>query len=98
LGFIILQIQGTFKGYIQTIAVARNARGKGIGSQLIAFAEERILKISPNVFICVSAFNHQAQKLYGRLGYKEVGVLNDFIVTGLDEILLRKSIGSLSEI
>ncbi|MBN8836277.1 MAG: GNAT family N-acetyltransferase [Sphingobacteriia bacterium] len=96
LGFIILQMQGTFKGYIQTVAVAENARDKGIGSQLIGFAEEKILRTSPNIFICVSLFNHQAQKLYKRLGYEEVGILKDFIVNGFDEILMRKSFGSLS--
>lgn len=96
LGFIILQMQGTFKGYIQTVAVAENARNKGIGSQLICFAEEKILRTSPNIFICVSLFNHQAQKLYKRLGYEEVGILKDFIVNGFDEILMRKSFGSLS--
>lgn len=96
LGCIILQMQGTFKGYIQTIAIAEHARRKGIGSQLIAFAEARILNISPNIFICVSSFNHQAQKLYKKLGYKEIGVLKDFIVTGFDEIIMRKTFGSLS--
>ena len=96
-GFIILQMQGTFKGYIQTIAVAANARGKGIGTLLISFAEKRILEISPNVFMCVSSFNTAAQKLYYRLGYEKIGVLKDFIVKGYDEILLRKTSGTLSE-
>lgn len=95
LGFIILQMAGTFKGYIQTIAVAANARSKGIGTALIDFAEKRIAAISPNVFICVSSFNKKAQDLYIKLGYEKVGVLKDFIVKGYDEILLRKTSGPI---
>ncbi len=95
LGFIILQMAGTFKGYIQTIAVAADARGKGIGTSLIEFAEKRIATISPNVFICVSSFNKKAQDLYYKLGYEKVGILKDFIVNGYDEILLRKTTGTL---
>jgi len=96
-GFIILQMAGTFKGYIQTICVTPEARGKGIGTALIRFAEQRIFSVSPNVFMCVSSFNHEAAKLYQQLGYEKIGELKDFILEGYSEILLRKSIGTLSE-
>lgn len=96
LGFIILQMAGTFKGYIQSICVAPEARGKGIGTALIKYAEERIFTISPNVFMCVSSFNSEAAKLYEHLGYIKIGELQDFILEGYSEILLRKTIGTLS--
>ncbi len=96
LDFIIVQMAGTFKGYIQSIAITENARGKGIGTTLIAFAEKRILSVSPNIFICVSSFNIKAQHWYFKLGYEKIGVLKDFIVKDYDEILLRKTIGPLS--
>ncbi len=96
-GFIILQMAGTFKGYIQTICVSPEARGKGIGTALIQFAENRIFKVSPNVFMCVSSFNNEAAKLYKQLGYVKIGELKDFILKGYSEILLRKSTGTLSE-
>jgi ribosomal protein S18 acetylase RimI-like enzyme len=41
-GFMILNMCGAFIGYIQTIAVAPDARGSGVGTQLVHFAEERI--------------------------------------------------------
>jgi ribosomal protein S18 acetylase RimI-like enzyme len=94
-GFIILAMGGAFKGYIQTIAMAPDRQGRGIGSQLIAFAEQRIFSESPNVFICVSDFNPDARRLYERLGYKLVGRLEDYVVAGRSELLLRKSIGPL---
>lgn len=93
LGFAILQICGTFKGYIQTLCVTENQRGKGFGKQLLQFCEDRILKISPNVFICVSSFNEGALKLYEEFGFRLVGELKDFLKEGFTELLLRKTVG-----
>jgi ribosomal protein S18 acetylase RimI-like enzyme len=61
------------------------------------FAVQRILRVAPKVFICVSSFNDRARSLYERLGYEVVGELKDFIVRGHSEWLLRKSIGPLAE-
>jgi ribosomal-protein-alanine N-acetyltransferase len=96
-GFLLLNLQGTFAGYIQTVGVAPEFRGQGYGTRLIAFAEQRILRDHQNVFLCVSSFNQTARHLYARLGYHEVGELTDFLVAGHSELLLRKTIGPLSE-
>jgi ribosomal-protein-alanine N-acetyltransferase len=97
LGFIVLNMRGAFAGYIQTICVAAEARGGGIGSELIAFAEDRIFGVLPNVFLCVSSFNERAVSLYERLGYERVGVMPDYIKRGYDEIFMRKSIAPAAE-
>lgn len=93
-GVLILDLLGPFPGYIQSICLAPEARGRGLGSQVIQWAEARIFRESPNVFICVSSFNRAAQRLYTRLGYQIVGSLTDFVLDGHDELLLRKSRGS----
>jgi [ribosomal protein S18]-alanine N-acetyltransferase len=95
-GFTILIMQGAFVGYIQSVAVREDCRGRGLGTELITFAERRILRETPNVFICVSSFNPDARRLYERLGYTVVGELTDYIVRGHSEILLRKTTGPLS--
>lgn len=95
-GFIILNMRGAFVGYIQTVCVAPEWRGKAIGTLLLQFAEERILSVTPNVFICVSSFNQSAQRLYERLGYEIVGELKDYLVAGHSEILLRKTVAPLA--
>lgn len=92
-GFVILQIGGTFSGYIQTICISENSRGKGLGTKLIEFCEKRTLEFSPNIFICVSSFNKGAFDLYQRLGFRLVGVLDNFVKEGFDELLLRKTVG-----
>ncbi|MBW7932626.1 MAG: GNAT family N-acetyltransferase [Gemmatimonadaceae bacterium] len=92
-GFILITMRGQFPGYIASICVAAAARGSGLGTELIAFAEQRIYREAPNVFLCVSSFNHRARALYERLGYEYVGALKDYVVTGHDELLYRKTIG-----
>jgi ribosomal-protein-alanine N-acetyltransferase len=95
-GFLIICMTGAFVGYIQTICVHPDHRGRGLGSRMVAFAEERILSEVPNVFMCVSSFNHAARRLYERLGYQVVGELTDYIMAGHSEILLRKTTGPLT--
>jgi ribosomal protein S18 acetylase RimI-like enzyme len=96
-GFLVLGMRGAFTGYIRTVALRAEWRGRGLGTALIAFAERRILREAPNVFLCVSSFNGRARALYLRLGYEVVGELRDYIVRGHSEWLLRKSVAPLAE-
>src|SRR5262249_50906925 len=94
-GFLILSLKIALAGYIQTVCVAPQFRDRDLGTLLMAFAEERILRQTPNVFLCVSSFNTRARRLYERLGYVRVGELPDFLVVGHSETLMRKTIGPL---
>ena len=76
-GFVILCLTGAFVGYIQTVCVDPHHRGQGLGTKLVEFAEEKILRVSPNVFMCVSSFNDGARRLYQRMGYTAIGELTD---------------------
>jgi ribosomal-protein-alanine N-acetyltransferase len=96
-GFVIFLMRGALTGYIQTVCVKPEWRNREIGSRLLKFAEDKILKKTPNVFMCVSSFNKDAQRLYKRLGYEIIGEMKDYIVPGHSEILLRKSIAPLIE-
>ena len=95
-GFLILCMTGAFVGYIQTICIDPRCRGRGLGSTLLQFAEQRIHRVSPNIFMCVSSFNEGARRLYQRHGYEVVGELTDYIVKGHSEILLRKTVGPIT--
>ncbi len=94
-GQFVLPLDGALNGYVQTIATHPDWRGRGLGTQIMQFAEERIFRQSQNVFLSVSAFNRRAQTFYERLGYQRVGELPDFLVKGHSEILLRKTRGPL---
>lgn len=95
-GFLVLDLNGPLGGYVQTIGVAPEMRGRGLGTAALAWAERRIFQKHRNVLLCVSSFNRGAQRLYRRLGYAVVGRLRDYVVEGHDEILLRKTLGPLS--
>jgi ribosomal protein S18 acetylase RimI-like enzyme len=94
-GFVVIQPLGTFRGYIQTLCVSEAYRGKGLGHHLLYFCEEKILETSPNLFICVSAFNTRALKLYEAFGFERIGELPNFVKSGITEILLRKTVGPM---
>lgn len=92
IGFVLIDMRSAFAGYIQSVCIAPQFRNRSYGTALMRFAEERILKEEPNVFLCVSSFNGDAQRFYERQNYERVGELRDFIVPGASEIILRKTI------
>jgi [ribosomal protein S18]-alanine N-acetyltransferase len=96
-GFVVVDMRGLLTGYIQILCVRADCRGQGLGSTLLQWAEDRIFRSSPNVFICVSSFNPGARRLYERRGFELVGVLRELLVPGHDEILLRKTRGTWSD-
>ena len=75
--------------YIAAVVVTKEFRDAGIGSRMLAFAEEMFTE-SRHVFLCVSSFNPRALALYERHGYVKVGDLPDFIADGYSEFLLCK--------
>jgi [ribosomal protein S18]-alanine N-acetyltransferase len=97
MGLAIIQLKGALVGYIQTLLIAEQYRGHTLGNQLITFLENRIYEVSPNVFMCVSDFNTDAQRLYKKMGYEVIGEIKNYIADGHSEILLRKTIGALND-
>jgi len=90
LGFILLAPYGLAGSpYIASIAVAPEAQGRGLGSQLMAFTEQRYRDRS-HLFLLVSSFNPRAQQFYRRHGFAFVGELKDYIVAGHSEFIFQK--------
>ena len=96
-GFIIIQMNGAFRGYIQSFGIMPGWRGNGVGTQLLNFAEEYIFDKTPNVFLCVSSFNKDAKRFYANHGYETVGELKNYVLEGYSEILMRKTTAPLSD-
>lgn len=76
--------------YLKSIAVWPEFRDRGIGTELLSFAENLFRGISKHFFLCVSSFNKRAQEFYEKNGYKVIGELTDYIIEGESEILLYK--------
>jgi [ribosomal protein S18]-alanine N-acetyltransferase len=92
LGLLLLQPHGLAGSpYIAEIAVVPEARGLGVGTKMLHFAEQRYSE-ARNIFLCVSEFNTGAFALYTRRGYKMVGELTDYVVTGHSELVMRKNL------
>src|SRR6267142_206397 len=94
-GFVVINMSGTLAGYIQSICVAPGNRASGIGRLLMAHAETRIFRDTPNVFLMVSDFNAAARRFYERLGYRTIGEIPEYLVAGRSEILMRKTRGPI---
>lgn len=93
LGFILLHPTGAMgQPYVASVAAAEEARGQGVGRRLLDFAEHRYPG-ARSVFLCVTDFNTGARRLYERVGYEVVGELEDYVVPGHSEILMRKRLG-----
>ena len=61
--------------YINTVAVFPEARGLGVGSKLMRWAERKAAELGlPGVSLIVSDANEGACKLYEHLGYEEVAI------------------------
>jgi ribosomal protein S18 acetylase RimI-like enzyme len=90
LGFVLLHPSGVAGSpYIASIATAEDARGSGVGSALLAHAEEYFPE-ARHIFLCVSSFNTRARQLYERRGYIAAGELKDYVIDGASEILMHK--------
>ena len=90
LGFILLAPHGLAGSpYIAAFAVAPDAQGQSVGSELMQFTEQRFHDRS-HLFLLVSSFNSRAQNFYRRHGYERVGELKDYIVRGHSELIFHK--------
>lgn len=92
IGFLWLVERGTFNrsGYVQLIGVQPGMQNAGVGRALMQFAEEKIFAQGRDLFLLVSDFNIDAQRFYQRLGYRQVGNLDDYVVPGVSELIYYK--------
>ncbi len=91
-GFIWLVERGAFarSDYVQLIGVRPGQRRRKVGRALMEFAEAKAFAEGRDVFLLVSDFNTDAQRFYQRLGYRQVGKLDDYVVPGVSELIYRK--------
>lgn len=76
--------------YIEMLGLFPNYRSKGIGKQVLAWAETEARREAKNLWVVTSSFNHQALNFYQRLGFYPIGPIQGLVSPEHDEILLRK--------
>jgi [ribosomal protein S18]-alanine N-acetyltransferase len=96
-GFLLLHPRGVAGSpYVASIAVDAQIRGRGIGTALMEWAEQRSrIRGARHIFLCVSSFNPRARLLYQRLGYVEVAELAGYVIPEASEILMHKALDRL---
>ena len=92
-GLAVVRRRFLFGDYLELLAVSPAQRGQGLGQRLLTHVEEQTFARANNLFACVSDFNKDARRFYEHQGYQEVGSLQNLLVNGRDEILLRKTTG-----
>ena len=76
--------------YSELLGLFPDYRGKGIGKQVLAWAETEARCEAKNLWVVASSFNHQALSFYQRLGFYPIGPIQGLVTPEYDEILLRK--------
>jgi ribosomal-protein-alanine N-acetyltransferase len=88
-GFVITRVAED-EAEILTIAVAPDARRKGVGSALLCEAARHAGELGARtMFLEVSEFNAAAMALYARLGFREVGRRRSYYGPSEDALVLR---------
>jgi ribosomal protein S18 acetylase RimI-like enzyme len=83
--------EGTWDIY--WVAVAQHGQNRGIGSALIASAENEIKKAQARLAIIETSSLPEYEKtrrFYKRQGYELIGRIPDFYASGDDKLILRK--------
>lgn len=79
------------EAFVQTLAVAAAAQGRGIGSQLLtALLEEATRRGQRAVSLEVRADNDAAQRLYARHAFARTGVRRGYYPGGIDALVLTR--------
>jgi ribosomal protein S18 acetylase RimI-like enzyme len=92
-GFALVNPRGVAGSpYLAAIAVAPDRRSRGAGAALLTHCERWAAGLSRHFFLCVSSFNTRAQQFYWRQGFRQIGVLADYIIDGASERLMYKRV------
>lgn len=76
--------------YLHFLGIAPAMQNAGIGTSVMNWFETESRGTYRNLWICVSAFNDRASRFYQARGYIRAATLDNLIIEGEDEILLRK--------
>ncbi|MDE5437128.1 GNAT family N-acetyltransferase [Elizabethkingia meningoseptica] len=87
-GIIGRSLWGTLE--IKRLAVHPDYRHKGIGSKLIAAAEEEAKKRQCG-YLSLNTFSYQAPEFYEKMGFKKIGTEKDF-PRGFERYFYQKKI------
>lgn len=78
--------------YLELIGLFPQVQGQGIGRAVCEWLEQEVSGHADNLWTLVSTFNMPARRFYLGCRFMEIGVLEDFVRPGYNEILMRRTI------
>ena len=91
LGYAIYNTSFLNGYYLKQIVVDPRCQRSGVGKQLMRALETEAFKNKKALYLCVSDFNRSAQKFYKAQGYKKIGLIRNYFLSGVHELLLCKT-------
>jgi len=84
------------QGDVNTIAVARDQQGKGIGTALMDWLESQAtLRNVREIFLEVRSDNEAALKMYAFRSYERIDVRRNYYGNTIDAIIMRKRVANV---
>lgn len=91
IGVICLKYPWLKGAYIELLFILQNFQQKSLGTFLINWIENQLnITDNNNIWALVSEFNTNAIQFYIKNGFKKIGLVEDYIQQGSNEILIRK--------
>ena len=91
-GVVVLRAPWLLGVYLNFFCVLPEYQGSGVGASVLRWLERESGRAFGNIWVCTSAFNKRAAAYYRSHGFARVAKLEDLIVEGEDELLMRKRI------
>lgn len=91
-GGVIIRYPVLRGAYLETLGLAANARGTGIGRAVIDWMGREIDGVAGNLWLCVTEWNASARAFYRASGFVEVAPLPGLVQEDQAEIFMRKRI------
>ena len=84
------------QGDVNTVAVASNQQGKGIGTALLDWLESQAaLRNVREIFLEVRSDNEAAIKMYDARGYERIDIRRNYYGNTIDANIMRKRVANV---
>jgi ribosomal-protein-alanine N-acetyltransferase len=84
------------QGDVNTVAVASNQQGKGIGTALMDWLESQAaLRNVREIFLDVRSDNEPAIKMYASRGYERIDIRRNYYGNTIDANVMRKRVANV---
>ena len=94
-GFVVVEYDSQGQGHIITIDIVPEERRSGLGSRLMAAAEERLRSRKCSVVILETAVDNAAAiAFYKRHGYSVIHTIPRYYLNSLDALVLSKDLAA----